>query len=243
MNIRIAAVAALVLTTLATTAEAKRSHHYRAPQQPIYDYSAHTKNSYATGNYAYYGPVTEKSSNSERFSRAQLRNKQISSKHGKLARNSGNYRKKSEAGIRKATSSRAYKRLTRKLANAHSGSESSNSERFAKVRTSSGQVAIVIASARDKFQGFIDAVEAAGYKIKDIGCKSWGHMRNSKHHWGGACDFDQKRRSVTAKFMYHVTEIAKRFGLTDGCTWHPADCGHIEVPGPNSPHRNQYAMR
>src|SRR5512139_879715 len=233
MNIRIAAVAAIALATLTTSAEARRSHHYRH-QQPTYDYSAHT--SYRTDIYASYGPVSgEFTGMGGITTNKQISRKHVKSRHRNSFRNSG-----LDRGIRRATSSRAYKRLTRKLAEQ---TDSIGATKYAKVHTSTGLTATVIASAKDKFQGFIDAVEAAGYKIGDMGCKSWGHMRNSKHHWGGACDFDQKRRSVTAKFMYNVTSIAHRFGLTDGCTWHPKDCGHIEVPGPNSPHRNQYAMR
>jgi hypothetical protein len=123
------------------------------------------------------------------------------------------------------------------------------------VRTALGLTSKVIASAADKFQGFIDALEidhiepetgelTKGNRITDIGCLSSGHMRNSKHHWGGACDFMQERRNVTASFMYHVTHIAQRFGLTDGCIWSGRgryggpDCGHIEVPGPNVASRN-----
>jgi hypothetical protein len=55
-------------------------------------------------------------------------------------------------------------------------------------------------------------------------------MPGSKHHWGGACDFDQRARSATVRVMYHVAALAHRFGLTDGCTWRNPDCGHIEVP-------------
>lgn len=110
------------------------------------------------------------------------------------------------------------------------------------VRTTNGLTSKVVASARDKFQGFIDAIEAAGYRIRDFGCYSSGHMPGSKHHWGGACDFDQKRRNVTAKFMYHVTTIAHQFGLVDGCEWHYRDCGHIEVPGANSVRVNSFAL-
>lgn len=110
------------------------------------------------------------------------------------------------------------------------------------VHTANGLTSKVIASARDKFQGFINAIEAAGYKIKDFGCYSSGHMPGSKHHWGGACDFDQRRRNVTAQFMYHVTAIAHQFGLVDGCEWHYRDCGHIEVPGSNSVRLNHFAL-
>lgn len=113
---------------------------------------------------------------------------------------------------------------------------------YALIHTATGKTARVIASARDKFQGFINALEAEGAKIRDVGCLSSGHMPGSKHHWGGACDFDQRARNRTAGYMYHVTALAHRFGLTDGCEWHYRDCGHIEVPGTNSPRHNQYAV-
>jgi hypothetical protein len=126
-----------------------------------------------------------------------------------------------------------------------------NRSGYAKVHIANGDTATVIASAADRFQAFIDEVEAdqipdvgAGYfvetvkikgnRIGEIGCLSSGHMRHSKHHWGGACDFSQLSRDrTTDKFMYHVTAIAHKHGLTDGCEWDNRDCGHIEVPGPN----------
>lgn len=116
---------------------------------------------------------------------------------------------------------------------------------YAIVRTASGLTARVIASAKNKFQGFINAVEAEGYRIRDIGCLSSGHMHNSKHHWGGACDINQRSRNITSSFMYHVTAIAHRFGLTDGCEWHYRDCGHIEVPTQVARHHytHEYAAR
>jgi len=59
----------------------------------------------------------------------------------------------------------------------------------------------------------------------------------------------QKARNITAAFMYHVTDIARRHGLTDGAGWTGGrgryagpDAGHIEVPGPNSPRKNQFAQ-
>lgn len=117
---------------------------------------------------------------------------------------------------------------------------------YATVTTALGLKATVIASAREAFQGFINDVEAGGSFIRDLGCKSSGHMPGSKHHWGGACDFEQARRNVTSKVMYAVTDIARKWGLVDGCTWQKQrgerytgpDCGHIEVPGSNIARRN-----
>lgn len=100
------------------------------------------------------------------------------------------------------------------------------------VETDAGPIRVA-AQYADRFRGFINALVAQGYKPHEIGCYSArGHMPNSKHHWGGACDIDQRSRNVTAKTMYHVTELAHRFDLTDGCEWRHPDCGHVEVPGP-----------
>lgn len=107
-------------------------------------------------------------------------------------------------------------------------------------QTEAGPIRVAAAYA-DRFVGFINALVAAGYKPKDIGCFSpHGHMPHSKHHWGGACDIDQRSRNVTAKFMYHVTELAHQFKLTDGCEWHNRDCGHVEVPSEYAVHRRKH---
>ncbi len=140
----------------------------------------------------------------------------------------------------------------------HAKVDANGNRLFALVRTASGETAEVIASARAQFQGFINAIEQdrrepetgvleRGNRISDIGCRSRGHMPGSKHHWGGACDFSQRRRNVTQSFMYRVSAIAARFGLVDGCEWSRKrgerytgpDCGHIEVPGPNIARRNE----
>lgn len=97
------------------------------------------------------------------------------------------------------------------------------------VQTAAGIPIKVASSAAGKFQGFIADIVAAGYHPKEIGCYSWGHMRHSLHHVGLACDFDQTARNRTVAFMYHVTAIAHRWGLFDGCEWRDRDCGHIQV--------------
>ena len=102
-----------------------------------------------------------------------------------------------------------------------------------------GHTSLVTASAHHAFQGFLNDVSRLG-KIQSLGCySSGGHMPGSKHHWGGACDINQVARSVTSGFMRHVTAIAHRHGLTDGCTWRHPDCGHIEVASRRS--RTRYA--
>lgn len=133
-----------------------------------------------------------------------------------------------------------------------------NEDNLAVVTTALGLTTRVIASAKDQFQGFIEDVErdhiepetgeySKGNRITDIGCyEPKGHMPGSKHHWGAACDFMQTARDKTAAFMRHVTRVAEKWGLTDGCTWSGRgryggpDCGHIEVKGSNSRYANKY---
>lgn len=97
-------------------------------------------------------------------------------------------------------------------------------------QTEAGPIRVAAAYA-DRFVGFINALVDSGYKPHEIGCFSpHGHMLHSKHHWGGACDIDQRSRNRTSARMYHITELAHRFHLTDGCEWRNPDCGHVEVP-------------
>lgn len=98
------------------------------------------------------------------------------------------------------------------------------------VQTDAGAIR-VSGEYAERFRGFINALVAAGYKPHEIGCYArGGHMPHSKHYRGLACDIDQRRRNVTAPRMYHVTELAHRFHLEDGCEWRRPDCGHIQVP-------------
>jgi hypothetical protein len=102
---------------------------------------------------------------------------------------------------------------------------------YATIHTRQG-MARVVAWARKQFQGFIDEVQSLGYRIGPPGCLSSGHMRHSKHHWGGACDlFVQVARNRTRlRLPPNHMEIARRHGLIDGCMWRNPDCGHFEVP-------------
>ena len=77
-----------------------------------------------------------------------------------------------------------------------------------------------------KFQGFFQDLVDKVYRPRYVGCYArGGHMPNSMHYTGEACDVDQKARNRTAGPMYHVSEIARKWGLTDGCSFR--DCGHI----------------
>lgn len=99
-------------------------------------------------------------------------------------------------------------------------------------RLDSGQTIVVAARFASRFTGFLNALYHQYGRLPAIGCYSpTGHMRNSLHHWGGACDVGQSARNRAWAPMYHVAALAARFGLTDGCSWRHPDCGHVDVSG------------
>lgn len=91
-------------------------------------------------------------------------------------------------------------------------------------------IAITVARPyAEKFKGFIADIVSRGYQPGKIHCYnlSASHVRNSLHFRGEACDFDQRGWGKTAKAMYHVADIAAKWGLRNGCVF--ADCGHIDT--------------
>lgn len=95
------------------------------------------------------------------------------------------------------------------------------------VAVASGQKITVAANLASKFVNMIAEFVAAGYKPHAIGCYARdGHIPNSRHYVGAACDFDQTGRDKTVSFMYHAREIIARNGLRDGCSF--GDCGHVD---------------
>lgn len=84
-------------------------------------------------------------------------------------------------------------------------------------------------------QGFIADVVARGFHGPVHCFARGGHVRNSNHYWGGACDFAQRGWNKTVAVMYHVRDLASKWGLRDGCTFR--DCGHIDLPRYASRHR------
>lgn len=102
----------------------------------------------------------------------------------------------------------------------------------------------VAAGYSASFEGLAAEFRAMGYAVGTPGCLSAGHMRRSKHHWGGACDlFNQVARNRTALRQPPPAvqiAVAARHGLTSGCVWRSPDCGHFEVP---SAHRAIYYSR
>ena len=99
------------------------------------------------------------------------------------------------------------------------------------VPTAAGITITVASSVAGKFQALIAAFVRAGYHPRHIGCyAARGHIPNSLHHSGEACDFDQTTWNRTAGFMYHAHALIVAAGLRDGCDFrHPRrDCGHVD---------------
>jgi hypothetical protein len=96
------------------------------------------------------------------------------------------------------------------------------------IQTAVGIPITVAVSLAEKFKGFIaDLKENYGYMPKHIGCyASGGHVTHSRHYVGAACDFDQRGWGLTADTMHHVSALAHKYGLRDGCDF--GDCGHID---------------
>jgi hypothetical protein len=105
-----------------------------------------------------------------------------------------------------------------------------NSGDLATVPTAAGISITVQRKLANQFQGFIADLIKLGYTPKHIGC--WApvgtHVVNSNHYHGGACDFDQRCWGCTAPAMYHISSLAAKWGLRDGCSFRRPDCGHID---------------
>jgi hypothetical protein len=102
------------------------------------------------------------------------------------------------------------------------------------VRTAAG--AITVAShLAGRFQALIADFVAHGYKPRHVGCLAHGgHVPNSRHYHGAACDFDQTGWGRTTNFMYHAHALIKKHGFRDGCSFN--DCGHVDDGLPTGRH-------
>jgi hypothetical protein len=107
------------------------------------------------------------------------------------------------------------------------------------VSTAAGPITVASHLA-DRFKALIADFVASGYRPRAIGCAAHGgHVGNSRHYHGAACDFDQRGWGKTASFMYHAHEIIARHGFRDGCSFN--DCGHVDDG--QSTHSTHYAHR
>ena len=105
-----------------------------------------------------------------------------------------------------------------------------------RVQTAAGPITVASHLA-SRFQALIADFVAAGYKPRAIGCLAHGgHVPNSRHYAGAACDFDQRGWGLTTSFMYHKAHaIIVKHGFRDGCSF--ADCGHVDDGLPTHSHR------
>ena len=94
------------------------------------------------------------------------------------------------------------------------------------VSTAAGPITVASHLA-GRFQALISDFVAAGYKPRSIGCAAHGgHVANSRHYQGAACDFDQRGWGKTTGFMHQAHAIIAKHGFRDGCSF--GDCGHVD---------------
>ncbi len=94
------------------------------------------------------------------------------------------------------------------------------------VQTLAGPITVASHLA-ERFKALIADFVANGYKPRRIGCFAHGgHVANSRHYHGAACDFDQSGWGRTVRFMYHAHDIIRKHGFRDGCSF--GDCGHVD---------------
>jgi hypothetical protein len=81
-------------------------------------------------------------------------------------------------------------------------------------------------------QCIIDAIQAAGYRPREVGCFGTRPGNRSAHPSGHACDIDQTSRNVTGlnRSFNRAAQnrIAERCNAVSGCKWRNPDCGHFE---------------
>ena len=95
------------------------------------------------------------------------------------------------------------------------------------IKTKSGKSAQVAARYAGKFQGFINDLEATGYKIKDLGGYAYRANANnpnklSYHSRGMAIDINpasNPNRSTKTDLPPQTGELAKKWGLGWGMNW------------------------
>ena len=103
-----------------------------------------------------------------------------------------------------------------------------------RIETKAGPI-VVASNYADKFKGLIADFVDAGYHPRAIGCFArGGHVANSRHYLGEACDFDQTGWGKTTRFMYthEAAAIIHKWGFTNGCSFR--DCGHVGTDGQRS---------
>ncbi|MFT4080698.1 hypothetical protein [Rhodomicrobium lacus] len=97
------------------------------------------------------------------------------------------------------------------------------------ITTAAGPIRVA-AHLAGRFQALIADFVAHGYKPRSVHCHAHGgHVPNSRHYSGAACDFDQRGWGLTTSFMYQARAIIAKHGFRDGCSFN--DCGHVDDGG------------
>lgn len=107
---------------------------------------------------------------------------------------------------------------------------------YVAIQAASGARAVVAKDAAPRFVAFIRALEATGYRIKEMGGYSYrriaGTRTLSKHAFGRAIDINQLERDRVSVPMNRreVSRLASNAGLVSGGDWRHGDLGHFEMP-------------
>ena len=110
-----------------------------------------------------------------------------------------------------------------------------------RVQTAAGPI-VVASHLAVRFQALIADFVAHGYKPRHVGCLAHGgHVPNSRHYAGAACDFDQRGWGLTHSFMYRAHALIAKHGFRDGCSFN--DCGHVDDGLPLHRHAQRRSRR
>lgn len=110
---------------------------------------------------------------------------------------------------------------------------------LSEVVTGDGMTAKVASAYASRFQGLLDDLQSAGYKVKSVGEGGYSY-RNvagtnnlSRHAFGEALDINPRQNPWSHKFQSdlpaNINDIAGRNGLTWGGTWKKPDTMHFQV--------------
>jgi hypothetical protein len=111
------------------------------------------------------------------------------------------------------------------------------------IRTASGKTVTVHSAAAESFKGFIDELEASGYKIDSLGGYNYRTKRNgtslSQHAYGNAIDINPQKNPMTygplvTDMPKNISDMAAKHGLSWGGDWkNSKDAMHFEWTGRN----------
>jgi hypothetical protein len=108
------------------------------------------------------------------------------------------------------------------------------------ITTASGKKLTVNAAAAESFKGFVDELEASGYKINSLGGYNLRQKRGgggwSQHAYGNAIDINPAKNPMTGKLITdmpgNIRDMAAKYGLSWGGDWKSTkDAMHFEWMG------------